>query len=97
MRLWYGEWGNNPYLRLGSVVLDGGTGFLKVGYAAQVRNIHTESSIPTCGANVRLLGLIVVCDSEFPRTSIPFHRRPTNPTVRRARGRYCGEGYNVWR
>jgi len=70
-----------------SAVLDGGTGFLKVGYAAQVCLTR---------ASARII-LLTRGGAELPGTSIPLYCGAANITVRGESWRYRGEGYNVRR
>ena len=66
-------------------MLDGGTGFLKAGYAGQVR------SFPSAQPQ-RL-----TASSELPRFPVPLDSRPPDPAFRRARWRHRGQGHNVRR
>jgi len=66
------------------LVLDGGTGFLKVGYAAQVRG---QRAIAWAHAD-RIL--------ELPRVLISLHSRATYSAIGGKSRGYRGEGYHVW-
>jgi len=69
------------------LVLDGGTGFLKAGYAGQVRLYTTIV--------VRLAKLMIIA-LELPRPPVPFNSRPSHSTNRRTKWRWHpAQGHHV--
>jgi hypothetical protein len=70
-----------------SAVLDGGTGFLKVGYAAQV--CRTTTTLPFCSS------LIHIPSSELPRAPVSLDSGAAHLANGGAGRRHRGQGYHV--